>query len=418
MPERTIKDRETLSITCQAEYLLDAMKLCHLGGRTKKGENPSVMLDASTDSVVFVRRSYDRGAHVVTFNVGVGDAQASDTGNICLPVKELLMVLKSLGNGPVTFETDYADNDLRVEDRCCRVKSGMFDIKLKQGSSPDLLHLDWAEEDVFAKLDAKRFAGLAKRIASTAAIDSMRPCLTRVNMELDEETATFVSADGFRMARETMAWQPKIADENCETSVLIPAEVLTAFLKFLKPPVGDVEIQIKHLDNAGVLSADQMSSVSFQLINTEKFPDWRKLIDMYTETNGVLTFKFDDFDKMVRVAHATSRYGLPSAMLQSDDGKIVVTSTPNDLFGGFRCDLPGHSEGDERIALNTKYLSELAIALKTSSKLDGTEIDDMRIEIKSTQEAAKMRVDNLPEYLQLIMPMYVQWSAPDISTYE
>ena len=413
MTPRTIKDQETLSITCQVEYLLDAMKLCHLAGRTKKGENPSVILDASTDSVVFVRRNYDRGNYVVTFNVGVGDAEASDTGDICLPVKELLAVLKSLGKGPVTFETSYADNHLRVEDRLCRVKSGMFDITLKQASKPDLLHLDWSEEDVFAKFDAVRFAGIAKRLVSTAAGDGLRPQLTRVLMELDDENATFVSADGFRMARETMAWQPKIADENYEASLMIPAEVLTAFLRLLKHPVGDVEIQIKELDAGGILSTDEMSSVSFQLVDTGKFPDWRKLLDMYTETNSVLTFKFDDFDKMAKMVHTTSKFGVPSAMFQSQDGKIVVTSQPNEMFGGFRCDFPGKAEGDERIALNSRFLLELAIALKTSAKLDGTELDDMRIEIKSTTDAAKLRVDNLPDYLQLIKPMYVQWSTPE-----
>lgn len=405
-----------MKITLDAKSLLEAVRLATLPGSSKRLGDASVMIDAQEQPVVFVRRAHEGKCYDAATNVAVAGSgnEIHDEGSISVTAKELIASLKAIKEGDVTFEIEHGESK-------CRVSTEFFDFSINLAAPPQLTVCEPGDVAASAVFLTDDLSAVVRRIGSVVAPDAMRPQLRRMAVELHPQSddavhnvALFVAADGFRMAGDSLDWRPggKLLDEPL--SAQVPVEPLQAMIRLAKG-TDEVQIQIAKDKGAGILVAHPLASVSYTLAEGwDDYPDWRRIRkDSGDDFNGKMEFRFEDFDRMTKLARVVSAGGNGAASFHSVDGGIVVTAEGNNMFGGFRCDLPGTVEGDERIALNGRYLLDLANALRVSSKRQRVEIDGMSIDIQSPTHAGRIKVAALPEYWQMIMPMYVQWSHPE-----
>lgn len=376
------------------------------GRRTNRKGDENVMLDALHGQLV-LRRSYDDDYAKIGANSIVPEAKIGRKGSVTLDAADLARIVRAFPAGDL-------DLSIHEDAEAMLIEGGAFSVNVKRAADGvEVLTVDIGEEGVIAKFDAKPFAGLMRRVNASVGRDAARPILADVRMELDERRATFVSADGFRLASESMPWGPPLGQDPSEHGAVIPHTAIDMMMRRLKRPSGEVEVHVDR--HRGALIPDETSSFTFDYTSAGTYPDWRQLVPEFGEDDCTMSFGVDGFAAMTRLLRALNvnivRLATEGDALEGHRS-LVVTADPGDIFGGFRCDLEGSADNQGRVALNERFLSGLSDTLRHASKLDQREIVGMTMDVDEPQKPVLVKVDELPTFRQVIMPMYVQWSAP------
>lgn len=239
------------------------------------------------------------------------------------------------------------------------------------------------------------------------ASEETRPVLHALLFEFSNNSLNLVAADGFRLAKITLAIQG-----NLNTSFLIYANdigKLMVFLKSLKPTGRGKsktypEVYISHTDKTVTFAADQ-GNISFAKVQGQ-FPDYQRLIP----ADGTeVEFMADDMLQSAKAISVMARDGSGIIRLQfkrgwdqdiqasSDFGKVVLSAKSEEM-GESANEIDAKVAQDCKIALNSKYLVEA---------LNNCKGQVIKAQVKSPSEPMLL---NLPENrIYLVMPMFVQW---------
>ena len=394
--------------------VLNALKLANIGSRPTRVGDDSVIIDAQ-DSVVFVRRAFEHECHTLGASIPVSDGLIEDTGSVSLRSNVLLRILKQFEGDEVTFETNPGGGELSeyevAEGGYCSIRVGDIDINLVETERPELLEIERTGVTPVAIFDAAHLAGVLRRLLPSIAEDYARPALTFVNMVIRDDQATFVAADGFRLAVDKLPTQSPVLD----ASVLLPRDALVSFLRLLKRPRDDAKIHIASRTQA-VLAPTPVVSISSsvnQIPGGLKWPDWEKLIPDADDAKGEFVFGIAHLNQLVNIARIVSQYGTGAIKFNlNDDRELIATVDAADIFGGLTAKLTANvvKGKDSKIGFNARFLKEFTTAARAASRLDRIPVEDIRLRMTETTESGLFTLEGLPEFKQVIMPMYVQWS--------
>lgn len=286
----------------------------------------------------------------------------------------------------VDFELEIKENKLIIKSGKTR---GVFPlIKIEDFPLPPQLK---GKKQVVVK---DFFTNSLPLVSFAASNDETRPVLTGVNLLSNEEIIEMVATDGFRLSIMKNKKQVNFP------SLIIPADFLNEFLRFIKTDIKDKNEKIMF----GYAKEEKI--IVFQIGNTEfysrliegTFPQFEKVIP--AEFHTKVTVIKDDLLRGIKLISIFARdYSYIVIFDIRKDGlylkpKIDNNQDENDVY------LESEIKGEEqKIAFNYRFILDLL------NHLDSKEI---AIEILRPDAPAVFRPSGVEGFMHLIMPVHIE----------
>ena len=330
--------------------------------------------------------------------------------DLTVPLRELQAGIRKLSSGNILIT--QAENTDSIA-----IHSGRYNLRIKGASVKEFPSMPMARSEdtprqITIECDARMLQDVAAKVAIAAATEDSRPMLTGVLIELHQERATFVAADGFRLAiYETNLDRPI----GGHTSFVVSAKAIKEVarlsaeqsepLRFIYSPetsgifwrLGSAEVMARPLQGTFTeyrelipASYDTRVVVSCsELIGALEF-----LSETGIHTSSTLKLQFDAEFKRAYVL---------GVVQDSDEAPIGIIRAQVEISA---FEMIGKST---RIAINQYYLGAALDALGSDTKA-------MAIELTNDASPLVIRPATEPSdhsYLQVIMPMFAQWEEDE-----
>ncbi len=300
------------------------------------------------------------------------------------------------GSGPPSLAIDVVGNNAVI-----------------QGASGDDFPASQEVEDpATALIDPAELATAISRVALCAATDDSRPVLTGVLLEVGPDGYEMAAANGFRLAVQKGSL---VEGPEDIVSAIVPARTLAAVARLLKGCDNPVRIELSPEDNRArfEIQGQARGPVQFNVATTTlggTFPDYSQLIPERYETRVVL--ESSDLKKAVEPAAVFARNSsniLRLEMVSQETltgeagagGQLKVSAQAEDLGRDHdQTPIEYMDGGDARIAFNTGYVEDVLKAMPKGQ---------VSIEVNNASSPGVFRLADSDRYVQVVMPMYVQW---------
>ncbi|MCL0048929.1 DNA polymerase III subunit beta [Dehalococcoidia bacterium] len=325
----------------------------------------------------------------IAINCWIG-AQIEEEGAIAIPAGLLTDFVSSLPGERI---------DISVANQTMELKCARFEARINGQKADEFPPIPEIGEGITTKVDAHLLRSAIAQVVFAAATDDSRPVLTGSYAQFSADKLTLAAADGFRLAVHNLPLATPVAEE---VSIIIPARSLRELDRLLRDQEDPVELTIN----------PQRSQVLFRLKNVEivsqliqgTFPNYNQLIPQSYTTRVVV--KVAEFLRATRTASIFARDGSGIVRLlmtqgrEISPGKVVITARAEEV-GDNLGEIEAMIEGDEaRIAFNSKYLMDVFEVLKD---------EQVSLEITNPSSPGVFRPIGDSDWIQVIMPMFVQW---------
>ncbi len=327
----------------------------------------------------------------IAINCWIG-AQIEEEGAIAIPAGLLSDFVSSLPGERI--DINVAPGTQEMELKCAR-----FEARISGQKADEFPPIPEIGEGITAKIDAHQLKSAIAQVIFAAATDDSRPVLTGAYAQFSGDKLTMAAADGFRLAVHNLSLDTPVAED---VNIIIPVRSLRELDRLLKDQEDSVELTIN----------PQRSQVLFRLKNVEivsqliqgTFPDYNQLIPQSYTTRIVVNVA--ELLRATRSASVFARDGsgiVRLLMTQGRDispGKVAITARAEEV-GDNLGEIEAMIEGDEaKIAFNSKYLMDVFEVLKD---------EQVALEITNPSSPGVFRPIGDGDWVQVIMPMFVQW---------
>lgn len=345
---------------------------------------------------VFLKVDMDNMLTLAATNLELGiktrvQCGVSMAGETTLPAKTLMELVGTFPREIVDLELDTRSETMRLN--CGKSKSTLKGVPGTEfPPMPDVEFGNTAIE--FPAADLRQIIG---QVVFTASTDEARPVLTGVLVELNGNTATFASADGFRLSMRKYTLSKDVVSP---ASVIIPAKALTEVAKaasdgvvkmFLREGRGQVIFQAKETE------------ITSQLIDGN-FPDFRQVIPQKAGTK--VTVDTTVFVKACKQAEIFAResnniakldIGFTSDFTNPQDTMSVSALSEETGQNETRIDIEASGRGMV-IAFNIKFLREALEVFSTAQVV---------LELNNPQSPGVLVAPDSRDFVHVIMPMHI-----------
>ncbi len=324
----------------------------------------------------------------ISMSAWVG-AKIDDPGATTVPSRLISDFVTSLPPGTVNLEIPDRARQLKLE--CARNESSINAM-----DAEDFPRLPGFTDGISLQLDPKALRRTIERVEFAAASDDSRPVLTGVQVKSDGKVVTFASADGFRLAVATVA----LGADAEPFEVIVPARALRELSRLVNDASEPVEMRINPQKTQVIFAMTDVELVA-QLIQGT-FPNYGNLIPANYNTRA--TVNVDEFKREVRIAAIFARDGSGIIRLQFHPGngmpgRLLISAKAEEV-GDNQGEIDAELEGDEaKIAFNSRYLQDVLNALS----------GEVALEMTSASAQGVFRPVGDPDYVHVVMPMFVQW---------
>lgn len=231
-----------------------------------------------------------------------------------------------------------------------------------------------------------------QRALFSVSPDDTRPVLACLYLATGSTGRRLVSADGFRLTSTPFPWADELGD------VLIPSSAANLVVSMLRTP--KPKSTLFEVSESGSMVRFEIGSgcVLHAQAVVGSFPNYEQLIP---ETFGTtVTLPAPSVSRALRMLEQVALEGSRIVRMHVGPDGLTVESRDDDGGTG-RVRLLAAVEGPPiRTALNWRYFTDVAAAI------DG----DLRLELPvSPANQMVFRSVSEPDFVQVVMPMYVQW---------
>ena len=319
-----------------------------------------------------------------------------------LPAKSLADFVRTLPPEPISL-TSSGDQKLFLS-------CGLYKSEFNTLPVADFPPVPQVQDEQIFKLSAQPLKATLGRVTFAASSDMSRPILSGVKFELDSDGLRIASADGYRLATESV--KSITTDGDASVNAVIPAEAIRTIASFIGDHDNVVELALLGEGTGAVFRIGDSIELTTLLLQGE-YPDYRRLIPQ----NHTSTVRVDarPFSEAVDSAAVFARDGNQIIRMitgKNADGDASGSLKVNALAEGLgecNINLQATVEADgeaPKIAFNYRYLTEL---LREIASNNGTII----LQMTSSSGAGVFRYEENKDesngYTHVIMPMYVQW---------
>jgi DNA polymerase-3 subunit beta len=307
------------------------------------------------------------------------DVAVETEGTLLLPGRLLADVVRSLPDGQVTLA-------LRAEQRDVELTAGSARFHLRTLPAEDFPRLPELDGDA-ARLPATPLAETIDRVARAASRDEVRPILTGVLVQAEDNRLTMVATDSYRLSvkhTELEASLPEAIEAN------VPARALRELARIVAQE-GPEEVAISLARNQAVFQAGPV--VLFSRLIDGQFPSWRQLIPESFE-HEVRLPRAELVDVARRVSQLAQR-NAPLRFAFAEGELTVAAETPE--VGDASEALPAPYSGEPlEIAFNPQFLIE---------GLESVEGDELAMKLSSPLRPGLLQPVGRDDFSYLVMPI-------------
>ena len=310
------------------------------------------------------------------------EAEAKETGKVCIPARILIDSLKNIAEQPLTFSIDKHFGIEITSD------NGKYKV---MGENPDNFPKDpSADETTSFEISATILATAINKSLFAVSNDDLRPAMTGVLVEMSPSSIQFVATDAHRLIRYKRS---DISSAKTE-SLIVPKKPLNLLKSTL--PNSDELVKLSYNSNHLFANFGGLQ-MSCRLIDA-RFPDYKVVIP--TDNPYKLTANKSDFQSALRRISVFSNKSTNQVALSISGSELQLAAQDADLsFEGnerMACQYDGQ---DLQIAFNAKFLIEMLSAADT---------DEVNVELSTPTKAGIIKPteqDANEELLMLVMPL-------------
>lgn len=310
------------------------------------------------------------------------DIEARDSGKVCIPARILMDSLKNIPDQPLTFNIDKS---FAVE---ITSDNGKYKV---MGENPDNFPKEPAADDTTGfTMSAAALVTAINKTLFAVSNDDLRPAMTGVFFELNENYIQFVATDAHRLVRY------KRTDVKCPKadSFIVPRKPLNLLKSAL--PDNEDEITISYNSNH-LFVKHGTTQMSCRLIDA-RFPDYKVVIPADNPYKMIVSKS--DFQSALRRVSVFSNKSTNQVALNISGSELQLAAQDVDFsFEGnerMKCQYDGE---DLTIAFNARFLIEM---------LNAADSSEVRLELSTPTKAGIIKpteLDDDEEVLMLVMPL-------------
>lgn len=310
------------------------------------------------------------------------DVMSDSDGSVAIPARILLDTLKALPQQPVTFSVN--NDNFSIE-----ITSAYGKYKLAGENGADFPSVPMVDEEYQLAIPSSTLSqGISKSIFATSN-DELRPAMTGVYFQIDENKLTFVATDAHKLVRYAFT------DVKCETATnfIVPKKALN-LLKNALPQ--NEEVKINYSKSNAFFSFGNVN-MSCRLIDA-RYPDYNAVIPI-DNPNRCVVNRTDLQNSLKRIAIYANKT-TNQVVLSISDNSLTISAQDLDFSNEATEQLACKLEGSPlTIGFNAKFLIEMM------SVLEG---DEIRLELSTPTRAGIIRQTEEADgqdILMLVMPV-------------
>jgi DNA polymerase III subunit beta len=309
----------------------------------------------------------------------VDEAQTEREGTVLLPGRLLVDVVRNLPPGEVTLEQ-------RAEQRDVELTAGSARFHLRTLPAEDFPRLPEFEGEG-VKLPGPALAETIERVARAASRDEVRPILTGVLLQADENRLTMVATDSYRLSVKHTELESPVGQE---LEANVPARALRELSRIVTAE-GAEEVEIAMPRNQVVFRVGPVL-LSSRLIEGQ-FPSWRQLIPESFEHE--VRLPREEFLEVARRVGQLAQRNAPLRLAFAEGELTVAAETPD--IGDATEAMPAPYSGEPlEIAFNPQFLIE---------GVDSVDTDELAVQLSSPLRPGLLRPVGSEDFSYLVMPI-------------
>lgn len=310
------------------------------------------------------------------------DIEAKESGKICIPAKILMDSLKNLPDQPLSFNIE---KNFAIE---ITTDNGKYKV---MGENPDNFPKEPVADDTSSfTMSSTALVTAINKTLFAVSNDDLRPAMTGVYFELNEEYIQFVATDAHRLIRY------KRTDVTCPKTdaFIVPKKPLNLLKSAL--PNNEDELTLNY-NNNHLFVKHGSTRMSCRLIDA-RFPDYKVVIPL--DNPYKLTVNKSEFQSALRRVSVFSNKSTNQVVLTIQGSELQLAAQDVDFsFEGnerMKCQYNGE---DLAIAFNARFLVEM---------LNAAESPEINVELSTPTKAGIIKptengVDE--DLLILVMPL-------------
>lgn len=310
------------------------------------------------------------------------EVMSDSDGLVAIPAKILLDTLKALPQQPITFSVN--EDNYSIE-----ITSAYGKYKLAGENGADFPSIPSADDEATIAIPSAMLSqGINKSIFATSN-DELRPAMTGVYFQIDENKLTFVATDAHKLVRYSFT----DIKSDTATNFIVPKKALNLLKNAL--PQND-EVKISYNKANAFFSFGNVNMVC-RLIDA-RYPDYNAVIPI-DNPNKFIVNRSDFQNSLKRIAIYANKT-TNQVILNINDKSLTVSAQDLDFSNEATEQLTCSFNGDPlTIGFNAKFLVEM---------LNVMEGDEIRMELSTPTRAGIIKpteeVDG-EDILMLVMPV-------------
>jgi DNA polymerase-3 subunit beta len=320
-----------------------------------------------------------------TISVMIKPEKADDPGSVTIPARQLLETLKTFPEIPVTINSNAETLDIEIF-------AGEGKYKMIGQNADEFPQVPVLEEPQSVTVNGAMLVNAFNNTLFATGNDELRPVMSGVFCEINEEDLTFVATDAHKLVR----YRRTEVKSNTADAVILPKKTLS-LARHIIPDDADEEVVMEFNKANAVFRFDDIIIVC-RLIEG-KYPNYQAVIP--SENPYVLTINRQNLLNALRRVSIFGSKSTHQVRFKISGKELVLSAEDIDYSSEARERLTCSYEGENiEIGFNSKFMQEMLSTL---------DCENITIEMSAPNRAGIIRPDeNEDEHediLMLIMPV-------------
>jgi DNA polymerase III subunit beta len=363
-----------MKITSQRDSLLEALQVVSraVSARAALQALTGVLLSAENGSLKLRATDTELGLEISP------EVKVEGDGDVVLPGRLLVDIVRSLPQGEVTLALREAERDVEIT-------AGSSSFHLRILPSEDFPRFGEPEGEAL-ELPVEPLRETINRVASAASRDDARPVLTGILLKVEGEELTMVATDSYRLAVK----RTPLGSPATEIEANVPARALRELAR-LTESIDEGTVSINLSRNQALFRVGGTSLTS-RLIDGQ-FPNYRQLLPEAFE-HEIKIDRAELLEVTRRVAQVAQRNA--ALRLAFSDGELVVSAETPDL-GDAREAMPVAFDGEPiEIGFNPEFVQ---------AGLESLDSEQLVLKLISPLRPGLIEPADADDFSYLVMPI-------------
>jgi DNA polymerase-3 subunit beta len=324
-----------------------------------------------------------------TMTVKLEVDMADGNGNVAIPAKMLLEILKTFPDIPITFQ-------ISLQTFAIELLAGEGKYKLAGHQSDEFPQPPSLENATNLSFPAELFVNAFEKTVFAAGNDELRPAMSGVLFELTPNYCTFVATDAHKLVR----YRRRDAVASSAASIILPKKPINQ-LKSILSSYPDASVSFGYTEKNAVFAFENFKLIC-RLIDG-KYPNYEAVIPAQNP-NKLTIDRLSLLSAMRRVAIFANKSTL-QVRFKITGQELLLSSEDLDFSNEAKERLSCNYEGEDmEIGFNSRFFQEM---------LSNLEQDTIRLEMSApNRPGILLPVDNQNEnedILMLVMPVMINY---------